>query len=81
MGWKTFSGIDCSALVQVFLNYNNRFCPRDTADQIKFFKIDIPQSCLVAFRMNNLTGIFIFLFIFSFTTLWRKALSHTCWTT
>jgi len=35
--------------------------------QIKFFKIDNPQSCLVAFRMNNLTGIFIFLFIFSFT--------------
>jgi len=35
--------------------------------QIKFFKIDNPQSCLVAFRMNNLTGVFIFLFIFSFT--------------
>ena len=35
--------------------------------QIKFFKIDKPQSSLVAFRMNNLTGIFIFLFIFSFT--------------
>ena len=37
--------------------------------QIKFFKIDNPQSCLVAFRMNNLTGIFIFLFIFSLTVL------------
>ena len=37
-GGKHFSGIDCSALVQVFLNYNNRFCPRDTVDQIKFFK-------------------------------------------
>ncbi len=37
-GGKHFSGIDCSALVQVFLNYNNRFCPRDTADQIRFFK-------------------------------------------
>ena len=35
--------------------------------QIKFFKIDNPQSCLAAFRMNNLTGVFIFLFIFSFT--------------
>ena len=35
--------------------------------QIKFFKIHNPQSCLVAFRMNNLTGVFIFLFIFSFT--------------
>ena len=35
--------------------------------QIKFFKIDNPKSCLVAFKINNLTGIFIFLFIFSFT--------------
>jgi 4-hydroxybenzoate polyprenyltransferase len=35
--------------------------------QIKFFKIDNPKSCLVAFKINNLTGIFVFLFIFSFT--------------
>jgi len=35
--------------------------------QIKFFKIDNPKSCLAAFKINNLTGIFIFLFIFSFT--------------
>ena len=35
--------------------------------QIKFFKIDNPKSCLVAFKLNNLTGIFVFLFIFSFT--------------
>ncbi len=37
-GGKHFSGIDCSALVQVFLNFNNRFCPRDSKDQIAFFK-------------------------------------------
>ena len=37
-GGKHCSGIDCSALVQLFLNYNNRFCPRDTQDQIKYFK-------------------------------------------
>ena len=35
--------------------------------QIKFFEIDNPKSCLVAFKINNLTGIFVFLFIFSFT--------------
>ena len=37
-GGKHFSGIDCSALIQVFLNNNNKFCPRDTKDQIKYFK-------------------------------------------
>jgi len=37
-GGKTFKGIDCSALVQVFFNQNNRFCPRDSKDQEKFFK-------------------------------------------
>ncbi len=37
-GGKHFSGIDCSGLVQVFLNFNNKFCPRDTKDQIKYFK-------------------------------------------
>ena len=35
--------------------------------QIKLFKIDNPKSCLAAFKINNLTGIFVFLFIFSFT--------------
>jgi len=34
--------------------------------QIKFFQIDNPNSCLKAFKNNNLTGAFIFLFIFSF---------------
>ena len=33
-GGKTFDGIDCSALLQVYYNYNNKFFPRDTKDQI-----------------------------------------------
>ena len=37
-GGKCFSGIDCSGLIQIFLNFNNKFCPRDTKDQIKYFK-------------------------------------------
>jgi len=37
-GGKTFKGIDCSALLQIFFNYNNLFYPRDTKDQIKFAK-------------------------------------------
>ena len=37
-GGKSFKGIDCSALVQVFLNFNNKYCPRDTKDQVKYFK-------------------------------------------
>ncbi len=40
-GGKSYKGIDCSALVQVFLNFNNRFCPRDAKDQYKYFKKNI----------------------------------------
>ena len=40
-GGKSFKGIDCSALIQVFLNFNNRFCPRDAKDQVNFFKKNI----------------------------------------
>mgnify|MGYP006118643615 CR=1 FL=1 len=40
-GGKTFGGIDCSALIQVCLNFNNKFCPRDTAQQVKFLKKNI----------------------------------------
>ena len=40
-GGKTFDGIDCSALIQVCLNFNNIFCPRDTGQQINFFKKNI----------------------------------------
>ena len=34
--------------------------------QLKIFKIDSPESCLTAFKANNFTCIFIFVFIFSF---------------
>ena len=37
-GGKHYTGIDCSGLVQIFLNFNNKFCPRDSKDQIKYFK-------------------------------------------
>ena len=37
-GGKHFSGIDCSALIQLFFNFNNKYCPRDSIDQIKYFK-------------------------------------------
>ena len=40
-GGKSFKGIDCSALIQVFLNFNNKFCPPDAKDQVKFFKKNI----------------------------------------
>ena len=34
-GGKTYKGIDCSALVQLYYKYNRHFFPRDTVDQIK----------------------------------------------
>ena len=37
-GGKTYKGIDCSALLQIFFNYNNSFYPRDTKDQIRYSK-------------------------------------------
>ena len=37
-GGKSFNGIDCSALLQIFYLYNNIFYPRDTKDQIKYSK-------------------------------------------
>ena len=40
-GGKHFSGIDCSGLIQLFFNYNNKFCPRDAKDQIKYFKTKV----------------------------------------
>ena len=40
-GGKSYKGIDCSALIQIFLNFNNKFCPRDAKDQVKFFKKNI----------------------------------------
>ena len=37
-GGKSFKGIDCSGLVQIMLNFNNKICPRDAKDQNIFFK-------------------------------------------
>ena len=43
-GGKSFKGIDCSALIQLCLNFNNKFCPRDAKDQVKFFKKTVPLN-------------------------------------
>ena len=37
-GGKCFAGVDCSGLIQLFFNFNNKFCPRDAKDQAKYFK-------------------------------------------
>ena len=37
-GGKTCTGIDCSALIQIYFYYNRIFFPRDTKDQIRFCK-------------------------------------------
>ena len=37
-GGKSYKGIDCSALVQLFFKFNNLYCPRDTKDQVRYFK-------------------------------------------
>ena len=43
-GGKTFNGIDCSALLQAYFNYNNLFYPRDTKDQINYSKISFKRN-------------------------------------
>ena len=43
-GGRTFKGIDCSALLQIFFNYNNLFYPRDTKDQIKCSKLNLKRK-------------------------------------
>ena len=35
-GGKSYAGIDCSAILQLFFYYNNKFYPRDTKKQIKY---------------------------------------------
>ena len=50
-GGKHFTGIDCSGLIQLFLNFNNRYCPRDSKDQIKYFKKKIKLKNI---RANDL---------------------------
>jgi len=37
-GGKSYKGIDCSALIQLYYLYNNKFFPRDTRDQVTFKK-------------------------------------------
>ena len=44
-GGKTYKGIDCSALIQIYFYYNRIFFPRDSKDQIKFCK-KIPKKTL-----------------------------------
>ena len=34
-GGKSYKGIDCSALIQLYYKFNNVYFPRDTIDQIK----------------------------------------------
>jgi len=43
-GGKIFNGIDCSALVQIFYQYNNKYFPRDTKDQIKYSKKSLKRK-------------------------------------
>ena len=50
-GGKSFKGIDCSALVQVCLNFNNKYCPRDAKDQVKYFKKNIK---LINIKKNDI---------------------------
>ena len=50
-GGKHFSGIDCSGLVQLFFNFNNKYCPRDSKDQISYFKKKIKLKNI---RKNDL---------------------------
>ena len=44
-GGKSALGIDCSALIQIYYQYNNTFFERDTKDQIKSIK-KIPKNNL-----------------------------------
>ena len=50
-GGKHFDGIDCSGLIQLHFNFNNKFCPRDAKDQIKYFKKKIELKNI---RKNDL---------------------------
>ena len=43
-GGKTYEGIDCSALLQMFYYYNQSFYPRDTVDQIKYSKRKVTKK-------------------------------------
>ena len=43
-GGKTFNGIDCSALIQIFYQYNNKYYPRDTKNQIIYSKKNLKRK-------------------------------------
>ena len=50
-GGKHFDGIDCSGLIQLHFNFNNKFSPRDAEDQIKYFRKKIELKNI---RKNDL---------------------------
>ena len=43
-GGKTYNGIDCSALLQLFYYYNDSFYPRDTKEQIKYSRRQLERK-------------------------------------
>ena len=43
-GGNSPKGLDCSALVQELLKFNNIYCPRDSKDQKKFFRKEISSK-------------------------------------
>ncbi len=43
-GGKTYQGVDCSAILQLFFYYNGRFYPRDTKEQIKYSSKNIKRK-------------------------------------
>ena len=45
-GGKTFKGIDCSALIQIYFYYNRKYFPRDSKDQGKFCKKKVNKKLL-----------------------------------
>ena len=50
-GGKHYAGVDCSGLVQLFFNFNNKYCPRDSKDQMKYFTKKIELKYI---RKNDL---------------------------
>ena len=53
-GGKHYSGVDCSGLIQILLNFNNRYCPRDSKDQIRYFKkTNLPLLLNTSFNLKG----------------------------
>ena len=40
-GGKNYNGVDCSAIIQLCFNFNNKYFPRDSKDQLKYLKKNI----------------------------------------